>query len=427
MVTSLFENVLRYAKTSGLVTSTMARHVAENVLGATINHEKHSSHLTAALGNLKGPIMKMAQFLATVPGALPDEYAKAFLSLQTNAPPMSSVFVNRRMQSELGPNWQDSFDHFEMTPSFAASLGQVHKASLRHPQSSFHDVACKLQYPNMEQVMDADLNQLKLILSLYEVFNDALKTDEIFQEVQEKLKEELNYGQEAEYMELYGRIFQDNSHIQIPKVITELSTSRLLTMEWVDGVSLMTLINEGQELRNTLGRHLFYGWYYPFYHHHVLHGDPHPGNYYGHRNGSITLLDFGCVRAFKTTFIQGVVDLYRSFQREDKELRVHAYTSWGFQNLNHEMIEIISDWAKLLMEPLLDDRVRPIQEKITGWDVASKVHQKLQKLGGIRPPREFVFMDRAAVGIGSVLFHLNAQQNWHQLFEALIAHFPRSS
>lgn len=423
---SLIDNVLRYAKTSGLVTSTMARHVAENVLGATINHDKHSSNLTLALGNLKGPIMKMAQFLATVPGALPDEYAKAFLSLQTNAPPMSSVFVKRRMQSELGPDWQKHFEHFDMTPTFAASLGQVHHAVLQGQPLPFSKVACKLQYPSMEQAVDADLNQLKIILSLYEIFNDALKTDAIFKEIQEKLKEELDYTQEAKHMEYYGKIFQDHPHIHVPKVINTLSTKHLLTMEWVEGRSLMTFINDTQELRNRLGKNLFYSWYFPFYHHNILHGDPHPGNYYGHSDGAITLLDFGCVRQFDPTFVQGVVDLYRSFQKDDKDLRMHAYESWGFKNLNNAMIEIISDWAKLLMEPLLDNRMRPIQEKITGWDVASNVHSKLQKLGGIRPPQEFVFMDRAAVGVGSVLFHLGSQQNWHKMFEELIDHIPPS-
>jgi hypothetical protein len=124
--------------------------------------------------------------------------------------------------------------------------------------------------------------------------------------------------------------------------------------------------------------------------------------------------------------VQGVIDLYRSLQKNDRELSVHAYESWGFQNLTTEMIDIITQWAQLLYAPLLEDRIRPIQDVADGrlgWETATKVHAELERLGGIRPPQEFVFMDRAAVGIGSVIMRLNATQNWHQLFEELIVGF----
>jgi hypothetical protein len=132
------------------------------------------------------------------------------------------------------------------------------------------------------------------------------------------------------------------------------------------------------------------------------------------------------MRIFPPSFIHGVIDLYRALQHNDRDLAVHAYEAWGFKNLNEEMIDIITQWARLLYGPLLDDRVRPIQDLLDGslgWETATKVHEELERLGGIRPPKEFVFMDRAAVGIGSVIMRLKAEQNWHQLFEGLIENF----
>jgi hypothetical protein len=121
-----------------------------------------------------------------------------------------------------------------------------------------------------------------------------------------------------------------------------------------------------------------------------------------------------------------VIDLYRAIRDEDIELAVHAYEIWGFKGLTREVIEILNQWARFLYEPLLDDRARRIQEAASsqyGRDVAEKVHADLKLVGGVAVPREFVFMDRAAIGLGSVFLHLRAELNWHRLFHELIADF----
>ena len=391
---------------------------------------RHAHHLTSVLGALKGPLMKVAQFLATVPGALPPEYAEMFMSLQMDAPSMGQAFVRRRMASELGAGWQTRFGEFCEAAVAAASLGQVHKAKSHQGEM----LAVKLQYPDMASVIQADLSQLKLILALYESWSHALDTREVQAEIALRLEEELDYRNEARNISLYQNIFSPTaartdeslSGIYIPEVFPELSTQRVLTLSWMEGQSLLTKIQEPQQERDALGRQLFNAWYYPFYHYGVIHGDPHPGNYTVRADGGLNLLDFGCVRIFPASFIQGVIDLYRALKHEDRALAVHAYESWGFKNLTREMADIITQWAKLLYAPLLHDRVRPIQDASdgsAGWETAVKVHKELERLGGIRPPKEFVFMDRAAVGIGSVIMRLKAEQNWHALFEELIEGF----
>ena len=127
--------------------------------------------------------MKVTQLSATIPDLLPPEYAHELSQLQSNAPPMGWLFVKRRMTAELGSNWQKKFKDFEKEASRAASLGQVHKATLHKGDV----VASKLQYPDMASVVKADLSQLKLVFSIYQSYNKAIKTDEVFKEITERV------------------------------------------------------------------------------------------------------------------------------------------------------------------------------------------------------------------------------------------------
>ncbi|AIL13245.1 ABC transporter ATP-binding protein [Candidatus Paracaedimonas acanthamoebae] len=412
----------RYAHVSTAMSSAAMRLVGERYFGLSVDHESLAHDLTHALGSLKGPVMKIAQMLASIPDSIPSEYTTKFLQLQANAPAMGWPFVRRRMTAELGQNWQGKFKNFQHEATFAASLGQVHKAESKEGKI----LACKLQYPDMNSIVEADLTQLKLILSLYEASLKALKTQEIYEEIKARLWEELDYELEAKHIALYQYILGDEPSIRLPEVVPHLSTKRLLTMTWLEGNPLKALLNLSQEDCNRLAQNVFRAWYKPFYHYGVIHGDPHLGNYTFASDGILNLLDFGCVRKFPAPFVKGVIDLYYAMLRQDIDLAVSAYESWGFKNLSKELIEVLNLWAKLLYEPLLEDRVRPIQTDNRGTygrEIAYQVHTKLRELGGVCPPREFVFMDRAAVGIGSVFMHLKAELNWHQLYQELIKDF----
>ncbi|ARN84254.1 ABC1 kinase family protein [Candidatus Nucleicultrix amoebiphila] len=419
---NLGQRLKRYANVSSALSGSAIRFFSERFLGISLDHNKEAFALTAALGNLRGPIMKIAQMLATIPNAVPPEYADEFLQLQSDAPSMGWHFVKRRMQAELGLEWQSKFQSFDQEASAAASLGQVHRAVTKEGQS----VACKLQYPDMTSTVEADLKQLKIILSLYKATIGALDTNELMDEISDRLREELNYALEAKHIALYNEILSDIPQVHVPQVFPDLSTRRLLTMSWMDGKRLMDVIDSPQSYRDTLSQNLFKIWYTPFYHYGVIHGDPHLGNYTFHENGDINLLDYGCVRRFSGKFVEGVLMLYRAILLKDDNMAAEAYKIWGFQDLSKELREVLNLWAHMLYDPLIDDRIRPIQHDTTGVygrETAGKIHGELRRLGGIKPPREFVFMDRAAVGVGSVFMRLNAQLNWHKLFEEIIENF----
>lgn len=414
--------IKRYARVSTTMTGLAARLAGQKYLGMDINKPEHARQLMESLGNLKGPLLKVAQLMATIPNALPKEYAAELQKLQSQAPPMGWLFVRRRMAAELGRDWESKFASFEKEAAAAASLGQVHRAMTHDGRR----VACKLQYPDMAAAVEADLGQLKLVMGAFEKYDQSVVTSEIQKEIAARLHEELDYALEARHAKLYGHILKDESGVHVPEVVPELSTGRLITTTWLEGSPILGFVDAPAETRNRIAHNLFRAWYVPLYFYGMIHGDPHLGNYTVQKDHTINLLDFGCVRVFPPRFVEGVITLYKALQTEDRDMAVAAYECWGFSGLTQETIDVLNMWAGFLYGPVLDDRVRPIgvvENGIYGRDVASKVHRELKRIGGVRVPREFVFMDRAALGLGSVFLHLRAEINWHNMFHELVSDF----
>jgi len=430
----------RYVRVGTNVGAVAARVASQRFFGLDSDDSRNAAALAAALGGLKGPIMKVAQLLATIPEALPAEYAQELSQLQSQAPPMGPAFVRRRMMAELGPAWAARFRSFQPQPAASASLGQVHQA-IGHDGAA---LAAKLQYPDMQSAVEADLTQLKMVFALHARMNPAVETGEILKEISARLREELDYELEARHTALYGSIFTDEPSIRVPRVLPELSTKRLLTMTWLEGRPLMDYKEAPLEHRNAIARAMFRAWWYPFSHYGVIHGDPHLGNYTifeaGAGNGAaapadgalgvpagINLLDYGCIRTFPTPFVQGVIDLYTGLLHGKRDLVVHAYETWGFAGLSNELIDTLNIWARFIYGPLLDDREREIADGTTpgqyGRKEAFTVHKVLKEKGPVKVPREFVFMDRAAIGLGGVFLHLRARLNWHDMFNDTIRGF----
>ena len=404
-----------------------ARIAGARLFGVTLDRGRSAAELAAALGGLKGPIMKVAQLMATIPDALPAEYATELMKLQSDAPPMGWAFVKRRMAAELGPAWLSKFSSFEHHPSAAASLGQVHRARA-------HDgtgLACKLQYPDMQSAVEADLRQLQLIFAIHRRMDPVIDTTEIAKEIGARIREELDYRREAKHAMLYRRMLAGIEQIHVPRVWPELSTGRLLTLDWLEGDRLLAHKDDDLATRNLLGTAMFTAWWWSFSRYGVIHGDPHLGNYsvfkVDRRPAGINLLDYGCIRIFAPKFVGGVVDLYHGLLRGKDDLIVHAYETWGFRRLSREVIEALNIWARFIYGPLLEDRVRSLAGGVKpseyGRREAFRVHQALKQRGPVTVPREFVFMDRAAIGLGAVFLHLHAELNFHRLFNAAIENF----
>ena len=413
----------RYARVGGVA----ARMAGARLFGLEGRDASNAEALAKALGGLKGPIMKVAQLIATIPDVVPPEYAAELQKLQSQAPPMGAAFVKRRMMAELGAGWRERFGEFDLRPAAAASLGQVHRATTREGAP----LACKLQYPDMESAVEADIAQLDVLFSLHRRMGAVIDTSEIVEEIGARVREELDYRREARHGALYRVMLAETPEVRVPAVEGALSTKRLLSMHWLEGTPILSHKQDEQAVRDRISTAMFKAWWRPFSHHGVIHGDPHLGNYTVFSEGGtpagINLLDYGCIRIFPPRFVGGVVDLYRGLQSGDDARVVHAYETWGFKGLSKELVETLNIWARFIYGPLLEDRVRRIAEGVSpaeyGRKQAFQVHQALKQRGPVTVPREFVFMDRAAIGLGGVFLHLDAELNFHQLFEAEIEGF----
>ena len=416
----------RYARVGGTGIGLAARFAGARLTGGA-DAATAAAQLRVALGGLKGPVMKIAQILSTIPDAVPKEFAAELGQLQADAPAMGWPFVRRRMKAELGPDWEARYASFEHTAAAAASLGQVHRA-VGHDGRA---LAAKLQYPDMASAVEADLGQLDVLFGIYRQFDKSIDTGQIRNELADRLREELDYGREAKHLALYRDMLAGQPAVHLPEVLPDLSTKRLLTMTWLDGKPLLGFKGESLEVRNRIAETLFRAWYWPLHQYGVIHGDPHLGNYAVRADADgghgINLLDFGCVRVFPPRFIKGVVDLFHAIESKDKALALDAFERWGFVGLSSEIIDTLLIWATFLYGPLLDDRIRRIDDLGSpvdyGRETAQKVHKRLKELGTVTVPSEFVFMDRAAIGLGGVFMHLGAELNWRRLFGEMIEGF----
>ncbi|UKV13407.1 AarF/ABC1/UbiB kinase family protein [Thalassospiraceae bacterium SW-3-3] len=416
--------VRRYAKVGASAGKLAARLATGKMFGGDIDHAKYAAELTSALGGLKGPLMKVAQILSTIPDALPKEYTQALATLQADAPSMGWLFVKRRMRTELGAGWQEKFGNFSHDAVAAASLGQVHRAAL----DDGREVACKLQYPDMSATVEADLKQLRAAFAIYRRYDSAIDAENIQLELTARLREELDYEREARNMLLYRHMLADEDCVHVPEPVLDLTTKRLLTMTWQTGQKFQKFLDgePSQEARNQVALNMFRAWYVPFYRYGVIHGDPHLGNYSLRDDLSVNLLDFGCIRIFQPEFVNAVITLYEALRDKDEEKAVAAYQSWGFENPSRELIDVLNIWAGFVYGPILDDRERRMDETNSvayGAEVAGRVHRELRRVGGVKPPREFVLVDRAAVGLGAVFLRLDAHLNWYRIFNDLVGDF----
>lgn len=414
----------RTAKVGANLSGAGLTFATQSLFGGDKGDERIAKALAAALGKSKGPLMKVAQMVSTIPDLMPPEYAEHLSQLQAEAPAMGWPFVKRRMRAELGPEWKSKFEMFEQTAAHAASLGQVHRATLHDGR----EVACKLQYPDMSSAVESDVGQLKAMLGLFKRMDGSIDPTEMVGEITDRLREELDYGRESKHMALYQLMLADKDFVKTPEPVPELSTDRLLTMTWVDGGRLSEFEDAPQETRNRIAEMLFQAWWGPFNDYAVIHGDPHLGNYQVTEQGQgLNLLDFGCIRIFPPTFVEGVVELYRAVLAEDFDASYAAYEKWGFENLNRELVEVLNIWAGFIYGPLLDNRVRSVADGVAPGDYGRKeafaVRKLLKEKGPVKIPREFVFMDRAAIGLGAAYLRLNAELNFYKLFNDSLENF----
>ena len=256
--------------------------------------EKSAEQLFAVLGELKGGAMKVGQALSIMEAAIPDEFGEPFrealTKLQADAPPMPAAKVHKVLDQQLGTRWRERFREFSDEPAASASIGQVHKGVW----SDGREVAVKVQYPGADHALKADLKTLSRMSGLLQRLSPGTDVKAMMDELIDRTEAELDYLGEADNQRAFAKAYDGHPDFLIPKVVA--SAPKVVVSEWVDGVPLSKIITTGdQQTRDDAAAKMAEFEVSSPYRVGLLHGDPHPGNFFRATDGRFGVLDFGAV------------------------------------------------------------------------------------------------------------------------------------
>ncbi|NNE34640.1 MAG: AarF/ABC1/UbiB kinase family protein [Rhodothermales bacterium] len=404
------------AKTGLKVGSNYARYLARRSVGKNRAEERRSLHgrnasdILSQLTKLRGTALKLAQGMSIDPGILPAEFTEILSKAQYQVPPMNSALVQRIVKQELGALPEKLFKSFDLQAVAAASLGQVHRAEM-HDGST---VAVKVQYPNVRQSIDSDL---RMVRGIAEKMIDGFAIDPYLEEVRDRLSEETNYLMEGENIEFFADQYTSD-RILTPRWVPEFSSTKVLTMTYIEGVHLAELVatEPSQERRNEYGQTLW-----DFAHEQVaaqklaVHADAHPGNFLFLEDGRVGVLDFGCIKRFPVSFRDDLLKLFRARLNNDQEESMTQYvalqllSSSQSEEMQSYLLEILETVGDAIAEPYRSD-----QFDFGNNTLLSVFEELMPKLTGRnafkhRSPvgsSEFVFLNRLVFGLLSILTKL---------------------
>jgi predicted unusual protein kinase regulating ubiquinone biosynthesis (AarF/ABC1/UbiB family) len=325
-------------------------------LVATEMQQRTAEQIFKVLGDLKGGAMKFGQALSVFEAALPDElaapYRAALTKLQESAPPLPAASVHRVLVDQMGSDWRSYFQSFDDTPAAAASIGQVHAAVW----SDGRPVAVKIQYPGAGPALLSDLNQLARLARLFAVVSPGLDINPLIKELKARVAEELDYQLEATSQQAFAAAYAGDPDILVAPVVAY--TPRVLVSEWIDGTPLSAIIREGsQEQRDRAGllflRFLFSGPGRA----HLLHADPHPGNYRLMPDGRLGVIDFGAVNRLPTGLPEPIGRLSRLALQGRAEDVFEGLRREGFVKEGAAIdAEAVLDYLLPILVPLQQER-----------------------------------------------------------------------
>jgi predicted unusual protein kinase regulating ubiquinone biosynthesis (AarF/ABC1/UbiB family) len=389
------------------------------------NYARMAGQIADTLGELKGAVMKVGQIASQTQDFLPKEFSDALQRLQKEAPPVDFEIIVKQIESELGKPVSELFEYLQETPYAAASIGQVHRARLYDGT----DVIVKVQYPGVDESCDSDLKQLRMALRLGGLLKMPKHTvDQLFGEIRERLKEELDYENEAENLKLFREFHKKDEWVIIPAVIDSHSTRRVLTLELVEGdhVGQVTPDRYDQNTINLLGHRIFTTMADQLFLFQCIHGDPHPGNFAYRPDGSIIMYDFGCVKKLKP----GIVEAYRKAMTaaldEDYRALDEHLIALGARVESQPAVDeaYYAMWRDILIVPFAQEEPYDFARSEIHKRVAAKTSTVFKYLEQFRPPVESIFIDRMIAGHYWMLKRLGVQAAFGKELRAYLTGDP---
>ncbi len=369
------------------------------------------------LGEMKGVLMKAGQMISFIFEALPDEAQDALATLQADAAPMAPSLAAGVVEGDLGRPPERIFRSWSDLPVAAASIGQVHKAVTPDGR----DVAVKVQYPGVHEAIESDLDAAEVMYAMFSAMMlKGLDVHALVDELRGRMREELDYTLEAANVTEFEALFAGHPWVRIPQLVPEYSTARLLTTEWVEGMSFDEFRkNESVETKQRAAEVLWRFAQRAIHHYGVFNGDPHPGNYKFHHDGSITFLDYGLVKRWSPGEWEGLKPTMDAIiVHRDPDLLVHSMESSGFLRSGHHLDPgLVYDYVSSPYVPYLTDEFTFTRDWMrdtlgTILDVQGPHAPVIEQLN---LPPSFVILDRVVWGVSAILGKLEARGPWRAM------------
>ena len=381
-------------------------------------HTATAQQLVEMLGEMKGAAMKLGQLASFYEFGAPSEYMStyrdALTMLQNSAPPMDPEASKAVIKEEFGRSVDEVFATFEDEAVAAASIGQVHRATLHSGET----VAVKVQYPGVDEAVRSDIRNVSAMTKLAVAIAPNLDPKEVANEVKDRVLEELDYRREASNQERFAKLFAGHPFIVVPKVYRDYCHTRVITQEFVEGDPFMSSLEWPQEKRNQLAEVLFRFFYGSLNRFQLFSADPHPGNYLLLKDGKVAFLDYGLVRAVDPGTLGHLLEIVQALIANDKDRGRRALEGIGILNRRTPEVDAVWDHLKMLNSPVLEDReftidARLVQKIATaGFDPRSPAFQTLRKVG---IPGIMITFNRMSFGVASLLGRLEVTANWQSM------------
>ena len=420
--------IRRTLKPMGFAARAAATAAAGRLRGSTPEERRirTAEQAVALMGEMKGAVMKLGQLLSFVDtGLLPDEMATVLESLQADAPPMALELVQEVVAAELGAPASRVFDWFSPEPMAAASIGQVHAARL-----DGRELVVKVQYPGVADAIAADLSNTALITAFVNMARSVAKDwapradlRPLADEIVERVLEELDYRRELDNQQTFAGIYRGHPFIHIPEVVPELSTARVLTMEHVDAMRWQAAVHAPQALRDRWGEVTYRFVFGSLYRHAIFNGDPHPGNYLFHDDGTVTFLDFGSVKRFTAAQTGALMKIGRAVLAQDGPLLVEGFREAGFTTDEDDVDpDRLLPYASAGYEPVVAPQPFSFTREFGRRAIAHQFGLAAEHRAmafGFEVPRDYVLLSRITVGVHFILTGLEATGPWRAIAEEL--------
>ncbi|MFT6763187.1 MAG: putative unusual protein kinase regulating ubiquinone biosynthesis (AarF/ABC1/UbiB family) [Candidatus Aldehydirespiratoraceae bacterium] len=413
------------AKVGGTYASTAARKTfASAERRDELDREREfrtADQVAQELGQMKGALMKLGQMASYLDDGLPEPMRLALAQLQSDAPPMSTELARSTVESELGGSIEELFVEFDDEPIAAASIGQVHRAIIIDENGVERAVAVKVQYPGVGEAIASDLRNADMLGVLLKQSFGGLDPSEMVDEIKIRLADEVDYELEAKNQQLFVDYYRDHPFIRIPEVVHSFSTKRVLTTELAHGHRWSEMIDGDQETRDRVGEIIFRFVFRSLYRFGAFNGDPHPGNYLFHDDGTVTFLDFGLVKHFTGDELHMFGSMVKAAVVDFDPIEFRRIVEQAGMLLPGAPVDTdeVGEYFSLFYDTVRTDRTMSWTREYANSVVRHTFDRSSPISQYATVPRAFVFIQRINLGLYALLGELEATGNYRRIASEL--------